>query len=155
MPFCANCGTSVTGTFCSNCGASVASGPGAGSAAAVNAGAGLSENAAGALCYALGLLTGILFLVLAPYNQNPRVKFNAWQSILFNVAWIAFWIVVHMFGAFLVSALSVMSLLLLPVYMAISLGGFLLWLFLMWRAYQGNPFNIPVLSGIARQQAGV
>ena len=32
--------------------------------------AGLEENVACALCYALGLLTGIVFLVLAPYNQN-------------------------------------------------------------------------------------
>ncbi len=44
---------------------------------------GLTENVASALCYALGWITGIVFLVLAPYNQNRTVRFHAWQSIFF------------------------------------------------------------------------
>ena len=46
---------------------------------------GLEENLACALCYALGLLTGIVFLVLAPYNQNKLIRFHAFQSIFFHV----------------------------------------------------------------------
>ena len=49
----------------------------AGAAAPVSSAAqpiatGMTDNVAGALCYALGLVTGILFLVLTPYNQNKQ-----------------------------------------------------------------------------------
>ena len=36
--------------------------------------AGMTDNMAGALCYLFGFITGILFLVLAPYNQNRSIK---------------------------------------------------------------------------------
>ena len=82
MAFCANCGSQVDGRFCPKCGAAIAGGagpaapppsvpnPGARRLTAAAAPAGLTENVACALCYVLGLITGILFLVLAPYNQN-------------------------------------------------------------------------------------
>ena len=160
MAFCPNCGNNVTGSFCSNCGTNIgpaqAAGPGQGQAPppAPVAGAGMDENVASALCYALGLVTGIVFLALAPFNQNPRVKFNAWQSILFNVAWILLWIVLHIVSSVLVAATGLFGLLMIPVYGLVSLTGLILWLFLMWKAYQGSPFELPVIAGIARQQAG-
>ncbi len=159
MPFCGKCGTNMTGTFCPNCGAPAgvptenASGftpppPPQGSPYSAQP-AGLSENAACALCYLLGLVTGIIFLVMAPYNANPRVKFHAWQSIIFNIAWIGLWIVLNI----LTSMAHVFALLLLPIYALISFAGFLFWLFLMWKAYQGENFEIPVVGPFARQQA--
>jgi uncharacterized membrane protein len=30
----------------------------------------MADNVASALCYVLGLITGIIFLVLPPYNKN-------------------------------------------------------------------------------------
>src|ERR1700731_1582662 len=56
--------------------------------------AGMTDNMAGALCYLFGFITGILFLVLAPYNQNRNIRFHAFQSIFLNVAWVVLWIVV-------------------------------------------------------------
>ena len=53
---------------------------------------GMTDNVAGALCYVLGLVTGIVFLVLAPYNQNKFVRFHAFQSIFFHVAFIGIWV---------------------------------------------------------------
>ena len=47
--------------------------------------AGLSENVASALCYVFGLVSGIIFLVLAPYNQNKTIRFHAFQSIFMHV----------------------------------------------------------------------
>src|SRR5215475_13356321 len=46
----------------------------------------LKPNIAGMLCYPLSFITGILFLVLTPYNRDRFVKFHAWQSILFSLA---------------------------------------------------------------------
>ena len=149
MPICPACGVSVDGRFCAKCGsvAGVASGP---TLAVPAATAGLTENNAGALCYLGGLLTGIIFLVLAPYNQNPRIKFHAFQSIFFNLVWVVGWFALIPLGLLLPYGLSA---LLSMVSLLLSLGGLLVWLRLMWKAYQGEPFLLPVIGSIAQQQA--
>ena len=53
----------------------------------------IDTNLVGALTYLAGFITGIIFLVLDPYKSNSFVRFHAFQSIFFNVAWIGFWIV--------------------------------------------------------------
>jgi len=169
MPFCGNCGAEVTGGFCAKCGTPMAAAgapgpaPGGGPqfapgpAGGAPSAAGLQENVAGALCYVLGLITGILFLVLAPYNQNPRIRFHAFQSIFFNVAWIilhyAFAIVIGAMGYHLLGFMF--SILTSLVFLVIGLGGFLLWLFLMYRAYNNTPLVLPIIGPIAQKQAGV
>ena len=97
MPFCASCGSPVEGRFCAKCGAAMGAAPAGGGPAptynppppvAATAG-GLTDNIAGALCYLVGFVTGILFLVMEPYSKKPFVRFHAFQSIFFCVAWIA------------------------------------------------------------------
>jgi uncharacterized membrane protein len=150
MTFCASCGASVDGAFCPKCGSAASAA--SGQAVAVPAATvGLTENTAGALCYLGGLLTGIIFLVLAPYNQNPRIKFHAFQSIFFNLVWVVAWFALIPLGMLLSFGLSA---LLSMLSLVLSLGGLLVWLFLMWRAYQGQPFSLPVIGAIARNQAG-
>jgi uncharacterized membrane protein len=39
------------------------------------------------------------------------------------------------------------------VWLVVGLGGFLLGLFLMWRAYNNNPLVLPIIGPIAQQQA--
>ena len=85
MPFCASCGAEVQGTFCPSCGKPVGAAQAAGPAPAAPA-AGMQENMAGMLCYVLGLITGVLFLVLEPYNRNRNIRFHAFQSIFLTVA---------------------------------------------------------------------
>ena len=156
MTFCTACGTPVEGRFCPKCGGAV----GAATGIPVNASptlaatpdtnAGLTENAVGALCYLGGLVTGIIFLLIAPYNVNPRIKFHAFQSILFNLAWVLAWLVLIPMGMILPFGLSLlMSLFSLLIWA----GGLVLWLFLMWRAYEGRTLSLPVIGAIARQQA--
>lgn len=147
MAFCGQCGSQVDGAFCPKCGAANgAMGPNpAGPAAA----GGLTDNMAGALCYALGLITGIVFLVLAPYNRNPAVRFHAFQSIFLNIAWIGLWIVLGT----LTSMASIFALLLVPLYGILGLAGLAGWLFLMYRAYNNQPLVVPVLGPLAQQQA--
>ena len=167
MPFCGNCGAEVAGGFCAKCGTPVAA-PGApgqahgggpqfvpGPTGGAPSAAGLQENVAGALCYAVGLVTGIVFLALAPYNQNPRIRFHAFQSIFFNIAWIilhyGFAIVIGAMGYQLLGALF--AILTSLVWLVIGLGGFLLWLFLMYKAYNNTPLVLPIIGPIAQKQA--
>ena len=152
MSFCTACGGPVEGRFCPKCGGSAGvpiNGPAL--TAVPAAGAALTENAVGALCYLGGLITGIIFLVVAPYNENPRIKFHAFQSILFNLAWVVAWIVMVPISMFLPFGLSILLSLFSLVLWG---GGLVLWLFLMWKAYQGQTLSLPVIGDIARQQAG-
>ena len=151
MTFCPACGTPVEGRFCPKCGGAAALPGGVPPLTAVPAAnAGLTENAAGALCYLGGLITGIIFLVIAPYNQNPRIKFHAFQSILLNLAWVLAWFVLIAVGMVLPFGISVLlSLMSLLIWG----GGLVLWLVLMWKAYQGESLSLPVIGDIARQQA--
>jgi uncharacterized membrane protein len=154
MAFCPNCGSQVDGRFCAKCGAAVSVTGGTGTAAAPApaaapqagvAAAGLTDNVASALCYALGLITGILFLVLAPYNQNRKIRFHAFQSIFLHVAAIVVWV------AFLVlSAIS--GGLLIFVSPLIWLGFFVLWIVMMIKAYQDQKLVLPVIGPLAEKQ---
>jgi uncharacterized membrane protein len=175
MSFCQTCGASLPdgSPACTTCGASQgvaasSAAPGAipgaipGSipapmpAAAPVAGAGLTPNVAGALAYLLGLITGILFLVIDPFKADRFVRFHAFQSIFFNVAWIAFWIVWTIVGLTL-SAIShgLFFIIQLPVNLLVTVGGFCLWGYLMYSAYQGKTFKLPIIGPLAAKQAGI
>lgn len=152
MAFCPNCGSQVAGSFCANCGTPMA-GASAGSTAPGSAfqsptlnAAGLTENVAGALCYLFGFITGIVFLVLAPYNQNKFVRFHAFQSIFFNIAWFVVSIAVGMLG---VMTHGILALFLPLIYLAF----FLLWLYLMYTAFNNKKTKLPVIGDLAEKQA--
>ena len=164
MAFCPNCGASVEGRFCAKCGTAVGAAPsqppppgpqpgyqpGAQQYSAPATSSGLTENVAGALCYLLGLITGVLFLVLAPYNQSKFVRFHAFQAIFFHVAMIAFWIVFTIISVAMPFALHMLLTLLSLV---IWLGGVALWLFLMYKAYNNEKFKLPVIGDLAEKQS--
>jgi uncharacterized membrane protein len=114
---------------------------------------GLEENVACALCYALGLLTGIVFLVLAPYNQNRLIRFHAFQSIFFQVALIAVYIVAMILSFILVFIPVLGHIMILLIYMVVGLGAFGGWLFLMYKAYNREKFVIPIIGPLAEKQA--
>lgn len=97
---------------------------------------GLDKNTAGALSYVLGPVTGVLFLVL---EKDPYVKFHAMQSIttfvlLFVVQWVMAFTVV-----------------LLPVVPLLTILGFVLWLILIYKAWQGEEWEVPVLGAWTRK----
>jgi uncharacterized membrane protein len=116
----------------------------------------MSVNAAGALAYLAGFITGILFLVIDPYKKDPFVRFHAFQSIFFNVAWIGFWFVWMIVGMVL-SAITkgLFFLIQMPVDLVLMLGGFCLWAYLMYAAYQSKKFRLPVIGALAEKQAGL
>ncbi len=160
MAFCPSCGAGVEGRFCAKCGTSVgaeaagaAAGPSTGGAkqyAAPATASGLTDNMAGALCYIVGLFTGILFLVIAPYNQNKFVRFHAFQSIFFHIAWVGLWIVETVLAIVMPWQLHILLTLFM---LLISLGGLAIWIFLMYKAYNNERFKLPIIGDLAEKQA--
>ncbi|HUV56910.1 MAG TPA: DUF4870 domain-containing protein [Dehalococcoidales bacterium] len=99
---------------------------------------GLEENVAGLLCYVLGWISGIIFILLE--KENKFVRFHAVQSI-------------YVFGA-----LTIVSIILgwIPIIGAIigwiiSITGFILWIVLMVKAYQGTMYKLPWFGNLAEK----
>lgn len=112
---------------------------------------GLPENAACALCYAMGFITGVLFLTLAPYNESRQVRFHAWQSILFSVVVIAVYV------------LTIVAAIVLPAGFVAVLGFFGLlamfaavglWVVTMYKVYLGESWVLPLVGVVARKRTG-
>jgi uncharacterized membrane protein len=154
--FCQTCGTALQAeaAFCASCGAGRTGG--AAAIAATPAASGMTSNTAGALAYLLGFLTGIVFLVLDPYKNDRFVRFHAFQSIFFNLAWIGFWIAWTIVGIVL-SAITkgLFFFLQLPIDLILMLGGAALWVYLMYSAYQNKTVKLPVIGALAAKQAGI
>jgi uncharacterized membrane protein len=113
----------------------------------------MDENVAAALCYLLGVLTGILFLVLEPYNRNPVIRFHAFQSIFVWIAAIVAGMAVSVL-AYPIAALPFIGWLIdILLWLAFSLGVVGLWLFLMYKAYNRERFVLPVIGIWAEKQA--
>lgn len=165
MPFCASCGLPVEGQFCAHCGkpvgtaqsAAPSAAPGvrfAGAAGITTApAAGMAENVASVVCYVLGFITGIIFLVLAPYNHNKVIRFHAFQSIFLSVAWIAIVIAEQIVnGAVTLISWRLLALLAM-VWTVVGLGFLVLWVVLMVKAYQGQRWKLPVIGDLAEKHA--
>ncbi|ANY66600.1 hypothetical protein BBD42_09125 [Paenibacillus sp. BIHB 4019] len=101
---------------------------------------GLDPKVAALLCYVLGFISGIIFLVL---EKNSRyVKFHAMQSIITFAGLGVVSLVINIIPIIgtLISAL-------------ISILTFVLWIVLMLQAYQGKQFKLPYVGDIAEKQA--
>jgi uncharacterized membrane protein len=114
---------------------------------------GLTENVASALCYLLGFITGIIFLVVAPYNQNRIVRFHAFQSIFLSVAIFAISIALTIVSTIFFAISFWLGSLFGLVHLVFGLGIFILWLYMMWKAYQGEKVVLPVVGPLAEKQA--
>jgi uncharacterized membrane protein len=144
VAFCPTCGTQIAdGAACPKCagGAPTVS-------TATTAAPGLADNVAGALAY-LTIIPAIVFLVLEPFNKKRFIRFHAFQCIFFAIAWTVLWIGLAFIGH--IPFLGWATVLLWPL---VSLIGFVIWLILVLKAYQGQMFKLPVIGDMAEQQAG-
>ncbi|HEX4769671.1 MAG TPA: hypothetical protein VH351_02500 [Bryobacteraceae bacterium] len=160
MAFCPNCGSQVNGRFCPNCGSDIGATPAAGAGAGTGyppppatplAAPGLTDNVAGALCYLFGFITGIIFLVLSPYNRNRLVRFHAFQSIFATVALFVVEIVLGIFS--LMTGMLHMWALMGIVWLVFRLAVFIGWLYMMYATYNNKKIVLPVVGPLAEKQA--
>jgi uncharacterized membrane protein len=110
---------------------------------------GLPENIAGAACYVLGWITGIVFLII---DHRPSVRFHAKQSIMVFGGFTAIVFVLNIIsasamrimGAWVVSFTGFLDIL-------IDIVAFVVWILLIVKAIQGEKFSLlPEVSRIAQ-----
>lgn len=98
---------------------------------------GFDANVAAALSYLVGFVTGVIFLLVE--KENRFVRFHAMQSTLLFIGIVLVDIllqIVPLLGALLV------------VFIVIPLSAFL-WLFMMFKAYQGEEYKLPLVGQMA------
>ncbi len=155
MAFCSGCGASIAegAGFCPKCGKG--QGTAAGGAAPAGAQSGLAENVAGGLCYVLGWVTGIIFLLI---DKRPFVKFHAAQSIVvFGALHVIQIVFGYMFGfGFLFGHGASMGSWAIAglISSVVGLVCLVLWILLMVKAFQGEKFRLPVAAEFADKIAG-
>lgn len=113
----------------------------------------MADNVAGTLCYVLGLITGIIFLVMEPYSKNRTIRFHAFQSIFLNVAIIALDIAFAIVFRIILAILGVFGLLVGILWPLFGLACLILWIYLLISTYQGKTVVLPVIGPLAQKQA--
>lgn len=123
---------------------------------------GLDSNVAGALSYLFGFVSGLIFYLIE--KDDPFVRWHAAQSMALSGLLIATYIVLTFLGTvvsvasfsgstgiFLIG--SLFSLILGLVWLVVAVGGFVAWVYLMIKAYQGEIPRLPIAAKIADRLA--
>lgn len=101
----------------------------------------LDRNVEAAMAYILAPITG--FIVLYFEKKDSFIRFHAYQSIVFGIVSFVLWQIATATTTILI------GFILLPI---VSVGSFILWLLLMWKAYNNEEWEIPYLGKVARDQ---
>ena len=109
---------------------------------------GLSDNAAGGIAY-ITLIPAIVFLIVAPFKNSSYVRFHAWQSIFFFIAWAVIDILVGVVQNIVPSAVF----LTMTVLQLVGLAIFIVWIFVFVSAFNGKRLKLPILGDLAEKQA--
>mgnify|MGYP001195724795 CR=1 FL=1 len=100
---------------------------------------GLEENVAGFLCYLLGFITGIVFLVLE--KKSSFVRFHAMQS---TITFLGLFVI-----SIVIGFIPIIGLLVYPIWI-LSL---IVWLILMVKALRGERYSLPIVGKMAEEKA--
>jgi len=109
---------------------------------------GLSDNAAGGLCY-ITIVPAIVFLIVDPYKKSSFVRFHAWQSIFFYVAWA----VAHILIQVVQNMVPTVIFLTLTLWQLVDLAFFVVLVIVFVSAFNGKRFMLPIIGGLAEKQA--
>ncbi len=126
---------------------------------------GLGENVAGLLCYLVGWITGVIFLII---DKRKFVRFHAWQSILVFGILTGVNLVLRGISQALLTAAAANpfsfgvtmaaggGLLLMFLWFLNTIIGFIslvLWILLMYKAYKGEKYKLPLVGNLAEKYA--
>jgi uncharacterized membrane protein len=107
---------------------------------------GLAPNVAAALCYVPLCCLNVIWAVyvVAVEKQSRFLRFHAFQSLL----WLGAMIAAGVVAAIINAISSVLGMLVYVLLLVIGVGGAL---FLAFKAYSNEEFEIPQLGALARQ----
>lgn len=112
----------------------------------------MAENIAGTLCYALWWITGLIFFLI---DKRPFVRFHAAQSIVvFGSLTILHEILRGFYDMSLTNGDWTNFSHGVGLFRLLHFVGFILWILLMVKAYQGERFRIPIAADLAEQIFG-
>ena len=100
----------------------------------------MDANIAAALSYLVGFVTGVIFLLLE--KENKFVRFHAMQSTILFAGIVVIDILLQ-----LVPILGA-----LVVIFVVIPASAILWLLLMFKAYQGEEFRLPLVGDMAAER---
>jgi uncharacterized membrane protein len=116
---------------------------------AESSGTGLDPNIGATVAYLFGWVTGLIMLLI---EDDEFVTFHAKQSIAYSIVVFVAYIGVAILGfilgmipTFIGDVLGLLTLILYPV---VGLGSFAGWVWLMYQAYQGNMYKLPVVGNM-------
>jgi uncharacterized membrane protein len=157
MATCAKCGGALAddAAFCSSCGSPAGAGSGTSQAGAKSSLSmpGIAFNVAALLCYILWPVACLFFLMVGPYNKDKFVRFHAFQAVFLGLVamGVAFALSITTSILGLIPVLGwIVSFLAWVVYGAGLLG---LAIFVMYQAYNGARYRIPVIGDLAVRQS--
>ncbi len=159
MVICAKCGTAFEGRYCPNCGApaEMAEKPGpifnnpgfsTGVPPPVTAGpvTGVPSNWASVICYVVPIAGPLVFLFLSPYNRDRKIRFDAWQALFLQLAWILIRLVIGVLNPLSWRLSDLLWNILSLAYLAIVI-------VMAVKAYQSQKLVLPVIGPLAEKQA--
>lgn len=101
---------------------------------------GVEENIEAALCYILWFVTGILFLIVE--KDSKFVRFHALQSIATFVPLYILSALIPLLGNPFITV---------PLSILLSIASLALWVLLIYNAYRGEKYKLPVVGEIAEK----
>jgi len=148
MTTCAKCGTHFDGRFCPNCGAPVPDPdprftPPPPAQAVVP---GIPSNVASVLAYLIMIIGPVLCLLIAPTNKDRKVRFDAFQALFLQIAYIAARIVLGVFPSAMWRVTNLLESLLALAYVVLIL-------FMIVKAAQSQKVVLPYVGPLAEKQA--
>jgi uncharacterized membrane protein len=163
VPFCTNCGTSVSGdaNYCYRCGAAqprtdqTFGRSSSASTASFSQGTdfldSISNRTAAILCYipVFGVIPAIIFLASRKFRYNPRVRFDGFQSLYLFVAWLIISSAAPILFFHGASGFGVEG----PLFGLIKLSILICWIYLLVKAAKEEQVRLPVIGDLAARSA--
>lgn len=111
------------------------------------------DNLCAAASYLLGWLSGVVVYLVYRERKNKYVSFHAVQSILLCVLVMAVWLALAVFSLIVSMIPLIGGVISVLAWLGLMTLCLVLWLFLMYKAYTGAKYKLPLIGDLAEKYA--